>query len=1040
MERSQGFAAGRQSVELQSPPAGRRQPRVTCRLLLRPFFLLLAVIIFGNASFAIARQLEQMEHRRWIAADGGPSQVGAIAQTSDGYLWLGTNESLFRFDGFRFVRYEAPDGSPLGIVSTLLAVDNELWVGLRAGGVDVIHRSGIRRYNAGSGLPGGVIYSLARDRNNAIWAAADDGLARFDGSRWQRISTTWNFPGQKARAVFVDLDGVLWAANENRLFYLPIGARNFVDTGLAVDWTSKITQARDGSIWLTERYKGKVHRVVLAGGKIAASTISIDAASNGLLFDRGSGLWISTLGNGVQYVANPSAVTELAKRTPFNAKDGLSSDYIWPMLEDTEGNVWIGTNAGLDRFRLRTLMPANFPASALNFAMAAGDDGSLWAGTSNRPAMRLSDDRIDFLQMPAPVTCAMRDADGNIWMGGPHGIWRSEGKRLVHVTPLPAMALKDSSVRAMVRDATGDLWVSINRLGLFKLHAGHWVAVPPPSSIPSQMMPVSATADSYGRLWFGYRDNLLMTRDAAGERRWGIADGMDIGHITAILPHGKRVWIGGQHGIGFIEGDRFRPLRLPANGLFDNVYAIIAVPVQDGQGDDLWIHAKSGIFQLAAAELARAVADPDYQIRYRSYDLMGGMANDPYQILPLPTAVRSKDGRLWFSTSNGVMWIDPAMPKADDAGPTVMIESVTVDGVRTGATSHAELAPNTQRIVIDYTALSLSAPESLHFRYRMDGYDRTWQDAGRQRQAVYTGLRAGDYRFRVLAYSKDGLPSAKEAVFAFNVPLAFYRQPLFLASAGFLVFGMLWLFCRTNVRRAAERMRERLEERHGERERIARELHDTLLQGVQGLMLRFQAITDVIPSSHPTRRDLEQALDRADQVLSEGRDRVRNLRSGATDVWDLHQALLAVGIASEQEGSAVFNMTERGEPIVLHSIVREEIYRIGHEAIVNTFKHARAQHVAVEINYSAQWFQLKIIDDGCGIDTAYLTPRGRPDHWGLRGMHERAGKIGATLAILSVPSKGSEICVRINGSLAYRYVPRHFLLRWTHLKKKGNQL
>lgn len=1010
---------------------------------------LVLVLAFGGAAQAQVRSFEQLEHRRWVAADGGPSQVGAMAQTRDGYLWLGTNESLFRFDGVRFVRYEAPGLNTLNIVASLLAVDDELWVGLRFGGVRVIGPGGMREHLPGPNLPEGAIYSLARDSARAIWVAADDGLARYNGAHWERIGSDWGFPGKKARAVFVDGGGTLWAANENRLLYLPKGERRFVDSGLAVDWVGQIAQARDGAIWLTERYSGKIHRVLLFDGHLTTGTLAIDTPAIGLLFDRGGGLWISTTGNGVQYVDNPRGIGAINTRTTFSARDGLSSDFIWKMLEDGDGNLWVGSNGGLDRFRQRALTPAGFPAGSLNFALVAANDGSLWGGPSNRPAMRLMDGAIDVLDMPAPVSCAMRDLDGAIWMGGPSGIWRSRGARLEKFADLPPAALAESSVRAMARDAGGDLWVSFNRLGLFRLHDGVWIATPPPSPSANQRMPVSASADASGRLWFGYRDNLLVTRDGGdekhgGEKRWGEADGMDLGHVTAITHHGQRTWVGGQRGIGYIDGQRYHALRLPDNGLFANIYAIIVVPVKDGRGDDLWVHSRSGIFQLTAAELARAYADASYRIGYRSYDLMGGLANDPYQVLPLPTAVRSRDGRLWFSTSNGVAWIDPERPHPEQARPTVLIESVQVDGVRAGSSAAsgaaATLAPGAQRIVIDYTALSLSAPERLNFRYRLDGYDMGWQDAGRQRQAVYIGLGAGKYRLRVVAHNQDGLPSTREAVFDFAIPPALYRQPLFLLLAGALGFGALWMLYRINMRRAAERLRERIEERHSERERIARDLHDTLLQGVHGLILRFQAIVYTIPAGSPARHSLEDALDRADQVLIEGRDRVRDLRIGAIDLSELHDALHKLGSELEQKGGARFSLSVRGTPAPLRPLVRDEVYQVGHEAIVNAFRHAHALHVKVDIDYGARLFLMTVDDDGLGIDASYRTPQGRPDHWGLRGMHERVARIGAQLIIDSDPARGSEIRLGIKAQLAYRR-PQRRLFAWLRTKndKRGEQ-
>ena len=1075
-------------------------------LLLRSLTRIVAGGVFALMLLPVggaqARELDGLEHRRWSATDGGPSQVGALAQTADGYLWLGTNESLFRFDGLRFVRYAPPDGEALGIVSSLLTVDDRLWVGLRAGGITVISRDGIQRHVPGAGLPAGAVYSVARDNDNTIWAAADDGLAHFDGTRWQRMSDAQHFPGKHARAVFVDRSNVLWAANESRLFYRLPDRSAFVDTGLDIDWASHITQAPDGAIWISERYGTDLHRITLSDGRIGrveggqpsatdqparrlvTQTIPIGSSANDLLFDRTGALWISTLGNGVRYVADltvadptaadlavPDLTTQMRTAHTFTVREGLSGNHLWPLLEDREGNVWVGTNAGIDRFHPRELMPGSVPADALNVALVAGDDGSLWAGTSNRPAMRIVGDRVDVMDMPAPVTSAMRDADGTIWMGGLNGIWRTQsddrqerhqpgghqpGTRQVRVAGLPAAATPGSSVRAMARDHSGGLWVSINRLGLFELRDGIWRAMPPPSTRASQVMPVTASTDPQGRLWFGYRDNLLVTRDAQGERRWGEAEGMHIGHVTAISHQGARTWLGGQHGAGYLENDGFHPLPLPDNGLFDNIYAIIAVPV--GQlapstlpaampasgavepavasntaatakdAPELWIHAKAGIFQLPAAEIAQVFADPRHVIRYRAHDLTGGLANDPYQVLPLPTAVRGADGRLWFSTSNGVVWLDPAQQAApNDDGPQVTIESISADGERVSrAVSRAAsdaplpLAADTKRLLIDYTALSLSAPESLSFRYRLDGYDTAWQDAGRQRQAVYTGLGAGTYRFRVIAINGDGVASEQEATAAFSIPPVFYRRALFLVPAAAAVLFMLWLLYRIKLRRSAEALRARLEARHHERERIARELHDTLLQGVQGLMLHFQAVVNMLPAGQQARRSMEDALDRADLVLAEGRDRVRDLRNSARGAATLDHALQALGEQLAQGSPTHFSMDVQGTPALLHPVVCDEAYRIGHEAIVNAFAHAAARHVAVDIDYGTAAFTLGIRDDGQGIDPRYLTPEGRPDHWGLRGMEERAREAGGALQISSQAGQGSEVRLTVKAALAYR--------------------
>ena len=263
-----------------------------------------------------------------------------------------------------------------------------------------------------------------------------------------------------------------------------------------------------------------------------------------------------------------------------------------------------------------------------------------------------------------------------------------------------------------------------------------------------------------------------------------------------------------------------------------------------------------------------------------------------------------------------------------------------------------------------------------------------------------------------------------------------WPDALWLAVMGVvLVLALFWILYRMNMQRAAERLRERLEERHSERERIARELHDTLLQGVHGLILRFQAIVYTIEPGSPARVSLEDTLERADQLLIEGRDRVRDLRTGAVDLSSLHDALRQLGTELERHGSTIFTMIVRGTPVPLRALVRDEIYQVGHEAIVNAFRHARAKHVSVDIDYAPHKLTMTVSDDGWGIDQAYLTPLGRADHWGLRGMHERAHRIGALLGIRSSGDAGSEILLSIKAQLAYSQRARRWW-SWPSFRKE----
>ena len=988
--------------------------------------LLLVLIQMLAALFAPgARAMPpaSLDHRRWLSADGGPGQVGAIVDAADGYLWLGTNDSLVRFDGLRFRRHPPGARGAPPIVSALLAQGDALWVGLRSGGVAQAHAGLPLAREEGPGAPAGVVYGMAADRAGALWAAADDGLARRADGAWRRIGPERGFADAGARAVFLDRDGVLWVAGASRLFYLRRGTQRFVASGLALEGAGQVAQAPDGAIWLAERHSGKVHRVVLDGDAVSFGTARLDAPATSLVVDAAGGLWLGTTGGGLLHVARPDSLAALAGASRFTAGQGLSSDFVSKLHADRAGNLWVGTNAGLDRFRPRLLAPAPFPAGALNLALAAGTDGSLWGGPGTGSALRLQDGRVRALAMPAPVNSAIRDSDGDIWMAGAAGIWRSRGARLAFFAPLPPGAGAQAPVRAMARDAQGRLWVSINKVGLFRHAARGWERMAGSTGQDSQRMPVSALAAPDGWLWFGYRDGLLEARRGDEIKRWTRADGLGIGHVTALAHHAGRTWVGGQHGLAYVEAGRLHPLALPGDGVFDNIYAIVPVAA-GGLEADLWLHARTGIFQLGAAELRRAVATPAYRLRYRSFDALGGLANDPHQVLPLPTAVRGSDGRLWFSTSGGVVSLDPARLPPAEPGPAVEIEAVSVDGAQVSLATPLRLRPETQRIAFDYTAPSLAAPERLAFRYRLDGFDQDWLDAGRARQATYTGLAPGAYRFRVVALNKDGVASPREAVLSFRVAQAFYRHPLFLAGAGLLLLAALWLAYRATARRAALRVRDRLQERHRERERIARELHDTLLQGVHGLVLRFQAAADQLPPDAPARAGLEQALLRADQVLVEGRDRVRELRGGPHDTRELQEALAAAGEELAAHWGCGFALATSGAVRRLQPAILDEVYRIGLEALRNAFAHARAAQVRVDLAYRRSAFVLTVGDDGCGIDPAWLAGQGRPDHWGLRGMRERAERIGARLEIHGgagqADARGTRVVLALPARMAYR--------------------
>jgi len=330
------------------------------------------------------------------------------------------------------------------------------------------------------------------------------------------------------------------------------------------------------------------------------------------------------------------------------------------------------------------------------------------------------------------------------------------------------------------------------------------------------------------------------------------------------------------------------------------------------------------------------------------------------------------------------------------------------------------LPPRTRSLSIDYTALSLSIPERVRFRYRLDGVDEDWQDVGTRRQAFYTNLDPGRYRFRVIASNDDGVWNETGAALKFSIEPAFFETAWFRAVCVLLALVALYALHCWRLQLAKARLRDKLQERLAERERIARELHDTLLQSVSGLILRFDADARRLPPNEPVRQSLQKSLERADEVLLEGRSRVLDLRSSGKPDTALVESLGEAGRALAQHQAARFSLVQEGSPRPLDPLVQEEVSLIAREALLNAFRHAEASVVELRIDHGGKALQLRIQDDGRGIEPQYLNGPGRPGHWGLTGMRERAEKIRAELDILCKDGGGTQVRLRIPAAVAYR--------------------
>jgi signal transduction histidine kinase len=518
--------------------------------------------------------------------------------------------------------------------------------------------------------------------------------------------------------------------------------------------------------------------------------------------------------------------------------------------------------------------------------------------------------------------------------------------------------------------------------------------------------------DGQGNVWFAF-SNKVVKWDGSGFDRYSFPDGALNVSVTTLSVRRERVWLAGLGGIALFQNGSFRKLLFKDAGLPGRVTGIAETP-----SGDLWTNGFSGVTHVPAAEIQRFLRDPQYAVAAERLDAADGLPGLPSDRFPEPSLIESPGGRLWFATSKGIAWLDPDRfsSRRNRIAPPVHITSIRGDEREYRPSNLVALPPRTRNIRIEYTAPSLAIPERVRFRYKLEGSDTQWQEAGTRRQAFYTNLSPREYRFRVIASNNDGVWNEAGASWTFSIAPMFYQTLWFQTLMALAGIGVIWLLHRLRLRQITARADLLSAERLEERTRIARELHDTLLQSFHGLMLRFQAVCNLLPGrAADARHVLEEALDDAAQAITLARDAVQDLRSSTAVTNDLANALKALGdeLAEHQsaaEGTAsAFSVHVEGTLPELNPILWNEIYRIAGEALRNAFHHARSLQIEVDIRYCARQLQVRVRDDGIGIDTKVLNMEGRPGHWGLRGMRERAKRIGGQLEVWSEDGAGTEV-------------------------------
>ncbi|WP_085316699.1 sensor histidine kinase [Derxia lacustris] len=977
-----------------------------------------------------ARRLAQLHHTAWRAQDGAPSDIVAIGQTPDRFLWLATVDGLWRFDGLRFERIDlagADAQRSQNLAGLHVAADGSLWIGLRLGGI--VHRSATETvwYGTDSGAPDGSVFALAQDGAGRSWAASNRGLFRLDGERWNRVDDRLGYPERYAGDVRLDAAGTLWVAGRGRWYALAPGAERF-EAHPEFDRAEDVDFAAAPGPWV---WTGD-HRLRQPGGNPRQRAgWRAEASGGGLMHDRDGGLWIGSYDRGLLRLAAPDSAG--ARVETFGARDGLSSDRVMSSFEDSEGNLWFGTANGLDRLRDNRLVLAPFAQGPdLGTLVAAGGPAVLAGSIRHRP-VRITPDGAsadlpgDYAAHATTFGAAWRDDDGSAWFGAVPELYHLEAGRLRRIDA-PAEVPAHQPVQAIARDARGCLIVSFLGAGLFTRCAERWQ--PGPALAPGEnAMTLQRGPD--GALWIGSSAGRLLRRDRDGGADFGPADGLALGKLLAIhAARDGRVWLGGSLGAALLDGGRIAPLRLADGPAPRTVSAIVAAA--DG---DLWLNEAGGLLRLPAAQLARV---PNAPVDAERLDWRDGLRGNVPEVRPLPSGLRADDGRLWFTRNSAIFWLDPARHPAPAAPPPVSITRLVADEVELPLGAVGAIPAGTRTLRVSYAAPVLGMPARTRYRVRLGDDSQPWEAAGERQEATFTRLSPGRHRLSVVAFDPGHWTSAPVTL-ELDVARAPYQTAAFRAGLVAVLIGLGWLAHEWRMRRRCARIRERIEARLLERERIARELHDTLMQSTLALSMQLQASLELLPPGDPLRSDFARALDQADATLTEARERVQDLRRHQDDAelgLALRQAVLELrGAAGQPE--VVAQRSGRERP--LRESIRAEAYRLGLEAAHNALRHARARRLRIVTGYGRAAFTLAIEDDGVGMPASAPADATRP-HFGLIGLHERAAQMGGRLDIVSAPGAGTAIRLRVEARGAYESGDSPWLRWWTRHRRRQQAL
>lgn len=951
-----------------------------------------------------SKELSQLGHEVWLTENGLPQNtVHAIAQTKDGYIWIGTEEGLTRFDGVKFTVFDkqnTPELKSNYIRNLLVDRQGGLWIGTAQGLVHMLDGR-FTLFTRDDGLPSETIQAVCEDREGNLWVATANGLGLLKSGGLTTFTTKERLISGSIQALFEDAGGALWIATPYGVGRIKDGKfTNYtVRDGLGSNSVRAIQQDRDGRLWF-----GSLGGLTSFDGNRFTTYTTRDGLPNDRIIslypDRDGGLLVGT--------ASGLCRLSEGRFIGFNSGDALSTSTILSLLEDREGNFWIGAESGginlLKETKFTTYTVKNGLSNDLVKSIHEDHQANLWIGTDGGGLNLIKNGKLTVYStrdgLSSNVVIALfSDNAGNLWAGTPEGLNRfNQGKFTVYTS---ADGLASNDVRSIYLDRHGDLWIG-TRGGLTRMRNGVFKTFTEVDGLPNDLI-TTLYEDTRGTLWIGTFGGLakLTNTSRANEEftTFTTRDGLSSDAVISLHEDSDgALWIGTNGGgLNRIKDGNFTSYTT-SNGLLDDVvYRIL----EDAR-NNLWLSCRKGIFRVSKKQLDEFAKGTVASIAPVAYGTADGMMTRECSGGGDPAGWRGADGKLWFPTIKGVAVIDPERIKTNSYAPPVVIEQIRIDDRSFAPSERLELPAGTTRFDLYYTAPSFVAPEKVTFKYKLEGFDTDWIDSGTRRIAYYTNLRPGSYTFRVIASNNDGVWNQSGATFALYLKPYFYQTYWFYAVCLVVLVMFAWLFFRLRVRG----MQAQFDAVLAERTRIAREIHDNLAQEMAGISVQLEVVARTMPPGGGTAMThLDRVRQQVRHGLAEARRYVWALRSPSFDNNDLPTALAETARRLTQETGIHAQVEVNGSFRPLAHTVEDNLLRIGQEAINNAVKHSQAQRILVNLVFDARRVQLIVRDDGRG----FTNQAGRNGHFGLLGMEERAEQMGGTLSIQSGDGYGTEI-------------------------------